>query len=81
VAHSPEQIAEAYRILFLNTESGRIVLEDLKARFHNQSTVVIRRDSGIDPLEVAYREGQRNIYCSIVEMCEPPSTLTVEENA
>lgn len=76
------KVVEAYRNLFLNSEAGQIVLDDLRQRFHLQPSVIIRRDSGIDPLEVAYREGQRNIYCSIVEMCEPPSEPNVEqENA
>ena len=68
-----ERIKLAYRRLF-NGEDGSIVLADMKARFHNGSTVK-RRANGIDPLEMAFNEGQRAMYVGICEQMQPPVVL------
>ena len=73
---TPERIALAYRRVFEGPD-GEIVLADLKAKF-NGSCVRIR-PAGIDPYEVVYREGQRDLYLYLVEsMTPPPSPQSIQ---
>ena len=65
---SIEDIRAAYKIL-LNTEDGKIVMDDLKARYHiNGSTF------SIDPNETAYREGQRTVVLFLLSMLQETKT-------
>jgi len=75
-ALTPERIALAYRRVF-SGEDGEIVLADLKSKFNG--TTVRLRQTGIDPYETHFKEGQRSLYLALCEAMEPPTPVTHNE--
>lgn len=57
------KVREIYRHLF-NTESGKIVIADLEAKY-DRSTVVRNEDGSIDVNDVLVREGERRVLLRI----------------
>jgi hypothetical protein len=64
-AKHAQRVINAYRRLF-KTEAGRLVMEDLKAKFGtNQPAFIPKQDGGFDPLWAAVRDGQRQVVIHI----------------
>lgn len=58
-----DKVREIYKHLF-NTESGKIVIADLEAKY-DRSTVVRNEDGSIDVNDVLVREGERRVLLRI----------------
>lgn len=64
-AKHAQRVINAYRRLF-KTAAGKIVLEDLKAKFGTALPAFIpRADGGFDPIWAAVRDGQRQVLIHI----------------
>ncbi len=64
-AKHAQRVINAYRALF-GSADGRLVLEDLKAKFGTGLPAFIpRADGGFDPLWAAVRDGQRQVLIHI----------------
>ena len=75
----------SYRRLFLGddgdlTESGRIVLGDLKkfCRGDQSTTMVSPISRTVDPLASMQAEGRREVYTRIIQMLHLPEKVIVE---
>ena len=72
-AKEAQRLVNAYRRLF-GSEEGKLVLEDLKARFGTQMpTFIPKGDGGFDPLWAAIRDGQRQVVIHIEHQMSLPA--------
>lgn len=68
--YTDAQINEAYRKIF-ETSYGELVLEDLKKAHHwHSSTVTVGANGQIDPLAMAFAEGERNTILRILTILQ-----------
>lgn len=68
---SPEEELKRMHVMYANFSEnaiGQIVLDDLKKRFHYNSTTV--KTGTIDSHELAYAEGQRSVVLFLIAMGE-----------
>jgi|TARA_B100001094_G_C18188762_1_gene805673 hypothetical protein len=68
---NPEEELKRLHAMYANFAQnavGQIVLDDLKKRFHFNSTTV--KTGTIDPHELAYAEGQRSVVLFLIAMGE-----------
>jgi hypothetical protein len=60
-----EKLAQAYRNAF-TSESGRVVLDDLRKAYGRRSSFVAG-----DPCVTAFHEGERGVYLRVMQYLDP----------
>jgi len=70
----PEDLRAAYRLI-LDSDDGRVMLDDLERRFHIHAPIF-----SADPYETAFRDGQRSVVLMLQGMMrDTPQAITTEE--
>lgn len=75
-----KEILQAYEDLF-TTGQGQIVLDDMRAAYHDRSAAEVDDDLAHIPPEarIWFLEGRRDVYLSILKAVEVNNQVTTEE--
>jgi len=76
---SKDRVKEAYKHVF-STEDGKLMWGDMCKAHHMHSSTFVETPGPHDPLELARREGERNVLLRIMAICQEPFNVEGENN-